>query len=144
MSDNPFLPPASAAPVQQSEGNPLQVPAIILLVMSSLMLIYGLFNIFVGLATGPPAVDPNVPNAQAVAMGQKIGFYGAVFLIPVINLLALLGSIAMLRLRQWPLAMAGAIVSLVPICGPCFILGIPIGIWCLILLNRKEVIDRFG
>jgi uncharacterized membrane protein len=49
----------------------------------------------------------------------------------------------MLRLRSYGLAVAGAILAMLP-CSPVFLLGLPIGIWALVTLRRQEVIDAFA
>ena len=149
MSQNPYGPP-QAQPLGTNVGNssgsvpannPLMVPAIILIVLSSLWLAYAVFNVFFVLMDGPPPV----PQGQGpeFEMGQKVGFYGAAFMLPVLSLITLIGSIQMLRLRTFPLCLTAAIASLVPVCGPCFGLSLPFGIWALVLLFNPDVKRRF-
>jgi hypothetical protein len=49
----------------------------------------------------------------------------------------------MFRLRSYPLALIACIVALVPCISPCCILGIPIGIWGLVVINDREVRTAF-
>jgi hypothetical protein len=56
--------------------------------------------------------------------------------------LILAGAICMLRLRIYPLAMTGAIVAMLP-CFNCCLVGLPFGIWALVVLNRPEVKHAF-
>lgn len=51
-----------------------------------------------------------------------------------------------LRMRQlqgWTLSLAGAIVAMVPCLSPCCILGLPIGIWAVLVLIDEEVKRAF-
>ena len=52
-------------------------------------------------------------------------------------------SIEMRNLRQWGLAMAASILAMVPCISPCCILGLPIGIWSLIVLQKTEIKAAF-
>lgn len=149
MTENPFAEsysdpnPYSSPHITPAMGNPLQLPAIILLVLSIQMLIYGIFNAVFGVRMGPPQLDPGVPDAASVEAFMKFGFYSVVIAIPIVNLLTVVGSISMLRYRNRGLAMVDAIAALTPVCGPCFVLGIPFGIWALVVLSKPEVGARF-
>ena len=128
-----YQPPASGS-------NPLMVPAIILLVLASLSVLGGIVQIVQVAANGIPE-QPNQDAAEAA--GFMVGFWGAVILIPVINLLIIAGSIAMMRRSAYPLAMTAAIAAIIPFCGPCVVVGIPFGIWALVLLSKPEVKASF-
>lgn len=54
------------------------------------------------------------------------------------------GSIRMLSLRNLALCRIACTLSVVPCFGPCFILGIPFGVWGLKSLNDAEVRDAFN
>ncbi|MDP8924982.1 MAG: hypothetical protein M3O34_19215 [Chloroflexota bacterium] len=49
----------------------------------------------------------------------------------------------MRALRSWGVAMAGAILAIVP-CGPCCLLGLPFGIWAILVLIDDEVKQAFA
>lgn len=61
----------------------------------------------------------------------------------VLNLLAVVGGWFMLRLSSYPLAMTGAMVSLVPCATGCCVTGIPFAVWALVVLTRTEVKAAF-
>jgi hypothetical protein len=46
------------------------------------------------------------------------------------------------HLENYPLAMTGSIVALLP-CNVCCLLGLPFGIWALIVLNDPDVRNAF-
>ena len=58
------------------------------------------------------------------------------------NLVILLGAVGMIRLKGYGLAIAGSIMALPAV--PGAILGLPFGIWALIVLSRREVKDAFA
>ena len=53
------------------------------------------------------------------------------------------GSVSMMSLRRFPLAVIAAILSMLPIATPCCVLGLPLGIWALVVLFRPEVSQSF-
>jgi predicted Ser/Thr protein kinase len=59
------------------------------------------------------------------------------------GMLMVLGAENMLRLRSYNLAVTGTVLALLP-CSPCWIVGLPIGILALAVLNAPEVKAAFG
>jgi hypothetical protein len=57
--------------------------------------------------------------------------------------LVISGAVCMLRLKLYALAMTGSIVAMVPCFSGCCLLGLPLGIWALLVLNRPEVKNAF-
>ena len=57
-------------------------------------------------------------------------------------LIALWGALSMLRLRCYGWAIAGAI--LVIVFPPLYLLGVPVGVWALIVLARQDVREEFA
>jgi hypothetical protein len=53
------------------------------------------------------------------------------------------GSIQMMRLQSHGMATAAAVVAMLP-CNLCCLLGLPIGIWALVVLLREDVKRAFG
>ena len=54
------------------------------------------------------------------------------------------GGLQMRNLKSWGLVLAADIVTLVPCTNCCYCLGIPLGIWALIVLNKPEVKSAFS
>jgi hypothetical protein len=120
----------------------LTIVATILLSMSMLTLALYLGGIAFNLAMGvsfdpPPGFDQN--NVVAFRIGQ----IGSIVLPLVCQLLAILGSVAMIARKKSGLAWAGAISGLLPFCGPCLGLSIPFAIWAMVLLQRPGVVAAF-
>jgi len=53
-------------------------------------------------------------------------------------------ALKMKELNQWGLCVAASILAMIPCISPCCILGLPIGIWCLVILMRPEVKKAFS
>ena len=64
-------------------------------------------------------------------------------LLLVASSFVLLGAIRMKNLKSHGIAKAAAIVAVVPLVGPCCLLGIPFGVWALITLEKPEVRNAF-
>lgn len=94
---------------------------------------------FVQLAQGGPKPPPNMD--PATAGGYYVGFYGSIIgvgLSIVFQPLILWAGINMLRLKGRGIIMTGAVVAMIPMLTSCCVLGIPFGIWALVLLMRPD------
>jgi hypothetical protein len=60
----------------------------------------------------------------------------------LIGLLILLGGIKMKKLESYGLAMTASILAMLP-CSICCVVGLPIGIWSLVILSKPEVKSAF-
>ena len=52
-------------------------------------------------------------------------------------------ALKMKELSQWSLALVASILALIPCISPCCVVGLPIGIWSLIVLTKPEVRSAF-
>ena len=59
------------------------------------------------------------------------------------NAVILAGSLRMKDLRSRGLARAACVLALIPCLGPCFVVGIPFGVWGLVVLNDPQVWSSF-
>lgn len=124
--------------------NALVVPGAVLAVISALgILVCGFF------ATVYAVMDPEEMRRELTARGQPMEFaelgqqIGMVMfgVSCLLNCISLAGAVAMMRARGWGLAMTGTIIALVNLC--CCVAGIPVGIWCLVVLLRPETKAAF-
>lgn len=127
----------------------LRIPAFGLLATGILGILRSMTEIVLGLFLGswpkdmfrglPPEMDRFLKGYMesgqtwATPMGVLTG---------VLSLVVLLGGIRMLQRRSYGLAMTGAIVSMLP-CSCCCCLGLPFGIWALVVLSNPEVKNSF-
>ena len=56
---------------------------------------------------------------------------------------ALRGPDELLSLQSWPMALAASVVAMLPCLSPCCCLGLPIGIWSLVVLLDNNVKASF-
>ena len=122
-------------------------PAIALIVTASLGILYYLSN-FVLVVSGTAAtfqqIPPDAPDWVKSFIENARGPMAAVagVFISALDGFVLYGAIKMLRLQNFGLAMAAAIIAMVP-CQCCCLLGLPFGIWALVVLNKPEVKSQF-
>jgi len=62
----------------------------------------------------------------------------------IVSALVLVGAIKMLELRGYKFAVTASILAMIPCFTPCCCIGLPFGIWALIVLNRPEVKSQFS
>jgi len=150
---NPYQSPQNdSATTSPEDFNPptdprraVRTPAICMIVVSStsslLFLISICSNIFL-LYNGFEYLD--IPeelreevNTQLQSKAGLKATFGAVVL--AMHLTILFSAINMLNFRNYRFCMIGSCLALLPCCGPCYLLGIPFGIWNLKVLDRKDV-----
>ena len=61
----------------------------------------------------------------------------------LVGVIIILGALKMKNLQSYGLAMAASILAMVPCLSACCPIGLPIGIWALIVLNNPEVKAAF-
>ncbi|HUB87562.1 MAG TPA: DUF4339 domain-containing protein [Verrucomicrobiae bacterium] len=143
--------PAPGAPSAFPTGNgrdtaaqAIKIPAIALIVIASLGIAYYLFNgayVLSGLAgSSQPDLPANAPDWMRTFMENARGPVAGVIslVIAALDGFVLFGAIKMMRLQSFGLAVAAAIISMVP-CQCCCLFGLPFGIWALVVLNRPDV-----
>ena len=135
--NNPYASPQYAKPTTTRIGaakSKVMGPSISLIVIAGLSTLLYTGSAVLQLVTGKLANED-----FAFQLGSTI----SAFLIPLMHLIVLVGAISMLRLKSYGSAMTGAVLSVIPICSPLCIVGIPFGIWALVVLNSEEVKRAF-
>ncbi|MCA9147446.1 MAG: hypothetical protein KDB05_31930 [Planctomycetales bacterium] len=56
--------------------------------------------------------------------------------------IVIFGATRMKQLKNYPLAIAASILAMLP-CSACCILGLPVGIWSLVVLCNRDIRDAF-
>lgn len=135
-------------------------PAIGLIVTASLGILFELFGIFMIVSGAETArMDAfyrrfsavnGAQNAEFVRMMQmSAGTLGVVIRCVgiLICLFLLYGAIKMKKLESYGLAVAVSIIAMIPCVAPCYspccIVGLPIGIWALVVLSKPEIKGSF-
>ena len=152
MSYNPYSnspnPPqgASAFSAEQAQSK-LFAPGLALTIVGGLgLLLMGLYSaltIFAMLSGAAEFEPPPEMADEAQRTGFYIGAYGMVimiFLNALLQILIILGGVAMIRRKGRGLAYSACILSVIPcLSSSLCLLGIPFGIWGLIVLSDPNV-----
>ena len=112
--------------------------AIAIVVCSVLWFFFGLL-VIAFLYSQLIAPDTNSDERQTLTM------YMLFLLISMAYTLMLTtGAVSMVRRGSYTWAFACSCLAMVPFFGPFYFLGIPLGIWAIIVLRRPQVRDSFG
>lgn len=123
-------------------------PAIALILVGSMngglalmILVSGLLRLMNVIDTGPGPMSGTERTGYLVGTftGYAVGFI-CLLLAPVI----IFGGIRMMKGANYGLARAAAVLAILPFTSCCFLAGIPIGIWALVVLAKPEVKSLFG
>ena len=118
----------------------IETPATILAIVTAVSLAVGLVLIpvnFLGLFDAMDrGNDDDIVAAILWLPFNCLGFLG--------ELLILWGSLRMRKGKSWGLGVTAAVLACIPcLTSPCVIVGIPLGIWCLVKLNDPEIRAQF-
>ena len=89
-----------------------------------------------------PFIRDEIPARYAEFWEGSVGAASSIVGIAVAAFI-IFAALKMKELRQWELSLAASIVAMIPCISPCCILGLPIGIWALVILMRPEVKEAF-
>jgi len=117
----------------------VQGPAIAMLISFSLTLALLLIGLVV-IALAPRG-QPNRMAFPFVGNPNLMLLMGLVQ--GVICVVILIGAWQMRNLKSYGLAMTGSILSMIPYISPCCLLGLPFGIWSIVVLNDENVKSAF-
>ena len=123
----------------------VQAPAIALIVCGGLSFIASIFGAINALVSQVPQIPPDTPELAAQMMKGTVGPVAAaiqtVFIL--VGLFVLFGGIQMVRIKTWTVALAASIVSMLNFGSCCCLIGMPIGIWALVILLMGDVKRAF-
>jgi TM2 domain-containing membrane protein YozV len=119
----------------------IKAPAIGLIVAGVFKLISALKALFF-FSAGNQIIHSFFPQFNQLFPAPWSGMCGAgvMFFTAIPAALIIFGGVEMLRLRSYGWAVAAAIISIVA----CSILGLPVGIWALIILLRPGTREKFS
>jgi len=88
-----------------------------------------------------------LPNAELQKLLDEVGtVFGIVQSIigVVVSIVIWMGAVRIQALQQYQFAFAACLLAMLPCVSPCCLLGLPFGIWALVVLNRPEVKSQFN
>jgi len=145
VEPNPAFGGASApSPAGSNAKDALNLPSVLLLVSGGLGVLMRLAGLVGGGGSrqmmGQFANDPrfaqlaSLSSGPANIIGNLLGIALSAFVI--------FGALKMRNLQGHSLALGAAVVSIIP-CSGCCCIGLPVGIWALVLLLKPEVKSQF-
>lgn len=120
----------------------VKVPAIGLIIVGSINAFAGIFLLVSGLIRFFDKTAEQIPTDQAGRFGYYVstGFgYGIGFFSLILAPVIVYGAVKMLNGEKLGLAKTAAILAILPLSSCCFVFGVPLGIWALIVLKKPEV-----
>jgi len=154
-----FIPPPPSLPEQdyqppgislQDIQSKLNGPGIALMVTAAIGFLFQLKSILVPVDTEQLIdiiesmnldVDPD--QISRIVEGMGAGNMLFVGLGLILTALVFYGGMKMRKMENWGLALAASIIALFPCTSPCCCLGLPLGIWALVVLLDSSVKDAF-
>jgi hypothetical protein len=118
-------------------------PATFLLVVGIIGIVVGALSAvlnLVGAGAGAAASggEQAMFHMMSGTIGVVFGIIGAIGSVVVT-----LGALKMKKMESYGLSMAAAIIAMLPVVSGCCLLGLPAGIWSLVVLMKPEVKDAF-
>jgi hypothetical protein len=149
-SDNSYQSPASPTYLPPGQIDPALAaqrvagPATALMVIAILSLILRVGAVVVGLVQfgAAPMMQPqNRHDLLPMMVGGGANAVGGIFGI-IVAVVILIGAMRMKKLESYGFSMAVAIIAMIPCFSPCC-LGLPFGIWALVVLSDGSVKAAF-
>ena len=152
----PSTPPVAVG-ATRPPGDPRRLvtaPAIFLIVASVLDLAWSAFSLLAAiLGSGAGFMhrgrlpfqgsgDPGMDRILEILLGP-VGM-GLEVVGLLVSGLIIAGALRMMALRNYSLCLVVAILAIIPCTAPCCCLGIPAGIWALVVLLRSDVKAAFS
>jgi hypothetical protein len=142
-SSPPAFPATTSVQVARSM---VQVPGVLLAVTGGIGgALYG-FNLLMrlfGVQITPPSFGSN-PEFDHIFEFFAGGAGAALDVVWLgLSLVVLFGGLQMLRLQRYTFCLCTAIIALLPCISPCCCIGLPAGIWALVILSRPEIRAAF-
>jgi hypothetical protein len=128
----------------------LRVPAIGIIVTGVLSCIISLYGAVAGLigsakkAEIPPGMPPEAERFLKTYLTTLEPLSLPLNLLTLLlGIVTLLAGVKMLQRRAYGLVMTGVILGMIPCLSGCCCIGLPFGIWALIVLSNPEVRNSF-
>lgn len=139
-------PPQGRSGVSTTPAERTLLPAIFMYVACGFSIAYSILSIALNLAGIEMNAFPQPGNAQDEMAQEMVRVLGIVMLFAFIfrDLFLIYAAWHLQSRRSYAVAMTGAVISVIPCLGsPCCLLGVPFGIWALVVLNDDAVKAAF-
>ena len=122
----------------------VNAPAIGLVVVAVLGALAQIISLIFNLAGASFMASRQMPNQPAWAnmFSGTVGVVSGIIAL-LLSGLIFFGAMKMKKLENYGLAMAASIIAMIPCLSPCCLIGLPIGIWAVVVLVKPEVKSAF-
>lgn len=141
----PPAPPAGPTPPRTTDASSqVSGPAIGLLITGIIGAVFSLASFFsISLGTGLSTLWwEGIPDRYEELWEGALGIGGSLIAVCVAAFI-IYAALKMRELSQWGLAVAASVLAMIPCISPCCIIGLPIGIWSLIVLTKPDIRATF-
>jgi hypothetical protein len=135
---------APERPQRESAPASLLAAAMALIAVAGLGLLLSGYNFAksFGEAEVDPAALPMIQEIQRGAVGPvATGIQGGFVML---NLFIIICGVQMMKLQNWGLCATGSVLAMLNIGSCCCVVGLPVGIWSLMVLMSPEVMTIFA
>ena len=142
---SPLQPHRSQYPGPHKPGAVVMAPAITLIALASLGLVGAIFGAVVSATAEPDQISYSAPPLVELIQANRTGPVAASIQagFAALNVVILFGAIQMLRFKMWGVAFTISILSMLNV-GNCYcVLGLPVGIWSIVVLTHPDVKNAF-
>jgi phage FluMu protein Com len=134
-----FQPFAGADPMAASR---VAGPAIALIVTGALGIVGQVLGLIVNLVQLGGGMGRAGQQQMPVMFSGGFGVFSAMVGL-IFGIVVVMGAVKMKNLESYGFAMAAAVMAMVPCLSPCCLLGLPFGIWALVVLSDAGVKAAF-
>jgi hypothetical protein len=132
-----------AAPTSNVAAEQVSGPAVGLMVVAILGFVLQAISLLLSLGVGASLLTmPQNNQALANMFSGGLGVVSAIIGLLVSGLI-FYGALKMKKLESQGLAMTASILAMIPCISPCCLIGLPIGIWAVVVLLKPEVKSAF-
>ena len=116
------------------------------------LIILGVLNVASGVILILGRIVRLIKGAEPVFTDEarRLGYEASGIYFPIVSLISIVvapiiifGAIQMMRAERYSLALLAAVLAMIPLSSVCCILGLPLGLWALIVLRNAEVRASF-
>src|ERR1051325_2225971 len=123
-------PPTGGDPAGQVKG-----PAIFLVVVGAIGIVLQILGLLMNLLGIGLAAAGGGGGGGATGFAMMRGGIGAVLSVVeiLVGVVIVVGAMKMQKLQNYNLAMAAAVIAMIPCVSPCCLIGLPAGIWAIVI-----------
>jgi len=145
--------PATPAPTGPDVSSKVNAPATALLIVGIINIPVALWNLVSNLMSmGAPeqALPPgqqiegmNTEQLTAIIQGAAAVFVVISIIAIIVGVVIIMGALKMKKLQAYGFAMTASVLAMIPCVSACCPLGLPFGIWAIVVLNNADVKAAF-